>query len=209
MIRRMKANPKMSDLVKSLKAPSPPRQPSSHLYARALLPQTQSSFEYELTMLYSVVYPALEPIEPLNISLDSIGQGKQPLLPNFVAGESSTSHLPNSDADVQVIIPLILTADPTWPIGQRLPESPPFVASSQPSSKWCDPRLGQICIGYWTRVVVSNDFAAGAISTYLETDHALLGFFDAELFLSDLIEQRLDYCSPFLVSSLLCLACVS
>ena len=107
------------------------------------------------------------------------------------------------------INPTILSASPPRISEGPSPKDPSFVAGPQPASKRCDPRLNQISIGYWTKVLISNEFAAGAISAYLNTDHALLGFFDADLFLSDLVQQRFDYCSPFLVSSLLCQACVS
>ncbi|KXJ87785.1 hypothetical protein Micbo1qcDRAFT_124133, partial [Microdochium bolleyi] len=60
---------------------------------------------------------------------------------------------------------------------------------------------------FWTNVDAANDFAARAISLYLETDHPLLGLFDADLFITDLVEHRTRYCSPFLVNALLYLSC--
>lgn len=73
----------------------------------------------------------------------------------------------------------------------------------------CDARLLQLNISHWTNAPIANDAAARAISMYLETDHPLLGFFDPDLFVSDLINQKHDYCSPLLVNSLLYWACVS
>ncbi|KXL45058.1 MAG: hypothetical protein FE78DRAFT_148967, partial [Acidomyces sp. 'richmondensis'] len=58
-------------------------------------------------------------------------------------------------------------------------------------------------IKYWTVVPISNEFAASIISQYLEVDHPTLGFFDADLFIHDLVYRRLEFCSPLLVSSLL------
>ncbi|EXU95357.1 Zn(2)-Cys(6) zinc finger domain protein [Metarhizium robertsii] len=72
----------------------------------------------------------------------------------------------------------------------------------------CDSRLRKLNIRHWTNVDIDDDLAAKCISLYLETDHPLLGHFDAELFVSHLIlEQSSDYCTPLLVNSLLYWAC--
>ncbi|KAL6805193.1 N-terminal fungal transcription regulatory domain-containing protein [Trichoderma sp. SZMC 28012] len=71
----------------------------------------------------------------------------------------------------------------------------------------CDSRLFQLNISHWTNVPISNEVAARAISLYLETDHPLLGFFDPNLFVSDLVNLKHDYCSPMLVNALLYWAC--
>jgi hypothetical protein len=63
-------------------------------------------------------------------------------------------------------------------------------------------------IRYWTTVDVTDDFAASAISLYLENDHPTLGLFDAQLFVGDLIKRKHQYCSPFLVTCLLAFASV-
>ncbi|KAK1237058.1 hypothetical protein MKX07_000480 [Trichoderma sp. CBMAI-0711] len=71
----------------------------------------------------------------------------------------------------------------------------------------CDERLHQLDISHWTNAPINNESAARAISLYLETDHPLLGFFEPNLFVSDLINHKHDYCSPMLVNSLLYWAC--
>ncbi|KAJ4863569.1 fungal zn(2)-Cys(6) binuclear cluster domain-containing protein [Trichoderma breve] len=71
----------------------------------------------------------------------------------------------------------------------------------------CDSRLFQLNISHWTNVPISNEAAARAISLYLETDHPLLGYFDPNLFVSDLVNLKHDYCSPMLVNALLYWAC--
>jgi hypothetical protein len=68
---------------------------------------------------------------------------------------------------------------------------------------YCDARLTMLDMSMWTTVPIPNDLAAAAISLYLQTDHPLLGFFDADIFIEDLVEGRSRYCSPLLVSSLL------
>ncbi len=57
--------------------------------------------------------------------------------------------------------------------------------------------LQRLQIGYWTNVTMSNTLAAAVISNYLQLSHPAFGFFDANLFLDDLVEQRQDFCSPF------------
>jgi len=75
--------------------------------------------------------------------------------------------------------------------------------------KYCDPRLAMLDMSVWTTVPIPNDLAAAVISLYLKIDHPLLGFFDADVFLEDLLEGRSRHCSTLLVSSLLFWALVS
>ena len=67
----------------------------------------------------------------------------------------------------------------------------------------CDPRLYDLDISQWTDVKIGNEAAARAISLYLETDHPLLGFFNPDFFLDDLINIEETHCSPLLVNALL------
>lgn len=73
---------------------------------------------------------------------------------------------------------------------------------------YCDPRLGDLTVKYWTRIQIADELAARAISHYLTTDHPILGLFDASLFLQDLLDHALDYCSSFLFHAVMALACV-
>ncbi|KAH7173245.1 uncharacterized protein B0J16DRAFT_310981 [Fusarium flagelliforme] len=72
---------------------------------------------------------------------------------------------------------------------------------------YCDNRLKNLRMEYWTGVPITNEYAAAVISFYLQTDHSFVGLFDADLFLTDLTEKRNVFCSPFLVTSLMYLAC--
>ncbi|KAF3060868.1 hypothetical protein CFAM422_010936 [Trichoderma lentiforme] len=91
------------------------------------------------------------------------------------------------------------------------PASPqPLLRDSDPTASpisLCDSRLFQLNISHWTNVPISNEAAARAISLYLETDHPLLGYFDPNLFVSDLVNLKHDYCSTMLVNALLYWAC--
>jgi len=71
------------------------------------------------------------------------------------------------------------------------------------SRDFCDDRLSGLHIAAWTTVQVSNELAARIISLYLKTDHPLLGTFDPDLFVSDLINQQERFCSSLLVNALL------
>ncbi|KAF3039838.1 dolichyl-phosphate beta-glucosyltransferase, partial [Didymella keratinophila] len=78
--------------------------------------------------------------------------------------------------------------------------------SKAPISRYFDALAAHLRIDYWTNVSVTSRYAAGAISMYLETEHLMLRLFDPETFLNDLINTNSDYCSAFLVNSLLALA---
>jgi hypothetical protein len=93
--------------------------------------------------------------------------------------------------------------------GHEAPSQQPETdRATQAPVQLCDERLGRLRIEEWTGVQVESATAARAISLYLETDHPLLGFFDSDLFLSDLIAGEQNFCSPLLVDSLLCWAFV-
>ena len=72
-----------------------------------------------------------------------------------------------------------------------------------------DSRLDGLNVAFWTDVPLTNQCARGAISLYLETDHPIVGMFDASRFLSDLVACNDRHCSRLLFSSLLALTCVS
>ena len=76
-------------------------------------------------------------------------------------------------------------------------------------SDYCDPRLLQLNINFWSSAPISNALAASLISLYLKIDHPTLGLFDGDLFVTDLVGNRSRYCSRLLVSAILVWACVS
>ena len=77
------------------------------------------------------------------------------------------------------------------------------------SVQYYDARLALLDIGFWTHVPITNAQAAGAISLYLDSQLPSWGLFDTTLFVRDLVEQKFEFCSPFMVISLLSLALVS
>ncbi|KAB5531442.1 hypothetical protein GE09DRAFT_1252159 [Coniochaeta sp. 2T2.1] len=82
-------------------------------------------------------------------------------------------------------------------------------AGNNPPQTYCDARLSQVDFRKWMSVSIDNDLAAGAVSHYLEIDHAIHGLFDADLFLHDLCNGDNNFCSPTLVNAVLGWACQS
>ncbi|KAK7937547.1 uncharacterized protein PG986_014415 [Apiospora aurea] len=73
--------------------------------------------------------------------------------------------------------------------------------------KFCDERIRSLDIGSWTKVPIPSEHAAKIISLYIETDHPLLGTFDPDLFISDLVRYRNTFCSSLMVNALLYWGC--
>ena len=185
------------------------KQPSNARTARAILSTSTSAIEFELTMLHSLVYPALPAIEIASINLDKLPQNSahpsHKRIPDaLTTGQDALAGVIESG----VIDPDILATEPPSPLrgvsGRRIGP----IAGPLPAPQYCDTRLSQLSVGYWTTIPISDEFAASAISAYLEYEHAAMGFFEADLFLTDLVDHNLEHCSSFLASAILCLACV-
>lgn len=103
------------------------------------------------------------------------------------------------------------------PIRQDFEHSPSIYASQKDVPKAFlrspetprDPRLKSLEISFWTTVPISNELAANLIHLYMRVEQPVYGFFDPELFLSDLVGHRTQYCSALLVNSVLFWASVS
>lgn len=80
--------------------------------------------------------------------------------------------------------------------------------SQNSDAELCDRRLEDIKIIEWTKVPISNELGARLISFYLTVDHPILGLFDADLFVADLVALKTEFCCPLLLSAVLCFACV-
>ncbi|KAK8074389.1 hypothetical protein PG997_009052 [Apiospora hydei] len=84
-------------------------------------------------------------------------------------------------------------------------------STTNQSPRWndglCDARLKSLRIRYWTNVPIPDEAAARVISMYLETDHPLLGMFDPDQFISDLLDQKQQTCSALVVNALLYWGC--
>ncbi|KAK8093112.1 uncharacterized protein PG998_014513 [Apiospora kogelbergensis] len=175
---------------------------------------TRTELDYdEFTARYEIVYPGFTPIELTAINPQ----------PRFTSHTSKPdlSHLLLNFGAPMLSSPATLlqtrpdSTDPfiglTATLADRLCPSRPLASAptSRPATppSYIDERLHRLQVDYWTSVPISDGFAATAISTYLEVDHPFHALFDANLFLDDLINRNITFCSPFLVTSLLSHAC--
>ncbi|KAH6683726.1 hypothetical protein F5X68DRAFT_171961 [Plectosphaerella plurivora] len=79
--------------------------------------------------------------------------------------------------------------------------------STPPSPTLCDPRLESLNVSFWTPVDISSELAGRMISLYLETDHPLLGTFDPDLFVSDLVQKGNRFCNRLLFAAVMYWGC--
>ncbi|KAJ4985529.1 hypothetical protein SVAN01_09000 [Stagonosporopsis vannaccii] len=173
------------------------RNPSETAAILSKAPQIHNETELRLQVQHPIAYPAL------NLSYNSI-MSKRTLIDSsqvFVAEQSvmdapATTNAGAFEASVE--------ADTDHNETRQRHEQ--AIASAAPASTCLDALVSHLHIDYWTSVAVTDEYAAGAISLYLETDHPMLRLFDAEAFLNDLIYMRSDSCSAFLVNSLLAFA---
>jgi hypothetical protein len=167
-------------------------QPSQRETALAALPLVHSETEFKLMVDHSTAYPALDLTRSAILAkttlLDSTRVFADELPPESAA--SVPRALGDNPQDI-----LEAQAEPNIETDGAFPTT-------------IDPFLYDLRIRYWTTVDVTDDFAASAISLYLENDHPTLGLFDAQLFAGDLIKREHQYCSPFLVNCLLAFASV-
>ncbi len=77
------------------------------------------------------------------------------------------------------------------------------------ASKICHVDLANVDFAYWTCVAAEQDFFAMILPLYFEAAHAFAGFFDAQLFLDDLVAGKERHCSRLLVNAVLYTACMS
>ena len=199
---------------------------SEQMTARQFLPHIKSDLEFELMVRHSRAYPTLG-VQTENATstpmgrvvesrlwLETLSQGPPPAIKSDESGLSSPSESGDSGMLIIEGSPAAELSSVTRPAKQQKLEGGSMLhteAETGPDAPatYSDPRLADLNISFWTNVLVSNKFAAGAISLYLETDHPLLGLFDANLFVSSLVDCNSKFCSPFLVCSLLAYATVS
>jgi hypothetical protein len=156
---------------------------------RAFFPAVHSKCELELLFRHPIAYPPVDfssRAESLRLHLSSLySPWSTPVLQSQSASISAESSSVEHPEHVE------RTED-----------------SSDSTHLYFDPRLAQLKIDFWTSAPISNTYAAKVISSYLEIQHFVWGIFDPWLFLRDLIELRFDFCSSFMVNSLLAIALV-
>jgi hypothetical protein len=177
------------------------------------LPSGQTNPELELMARHPLTYP------PVDQSEDALRFKLPGFRPYMRPQDSSSSGLESPRTPDSVSLARLATAlQPTDGSSSRKGKSAARTDSDSSDlalpnhgyemMSYFDQRLHQLDISFWTTIEVSNDMVASAISLYLETDHALIGLMDANLFVRDLVGKSIEFCSPFLVNSLLGLALV-
>ena len=214
-LQKLRASSDPAWVLRSIDGDVPGVRLLEHTTARAMLPEIRSGTEFELMVRYSISYPRIDPlkIEALSrtlvprphIMLQSNPESDTRIIENFDL-TSERDHQTTKGAHA---------SPPAWEDGVQAHDSKsntgPLLNSRPPdlSIRHWDQLLIGLDIAFWTPVPVTNQFAANVISLYLETDHPIIGIFDARSFVNDLLDCKLQFCSPFLVNSLLSFACVS
>ncbi|KAH7041429.1 uncharacterized protein B0I36DRAFT_358600 [Microdochium trichocladiopsis] len=90
---------------------------------------------------------------------------------------------------------------------RTLSPGPRTSVTALPGPKPRDPRLKRLRLAPWLAAPVADGFAQALIAFYLDNDHLVFPFFDADVVLDGLAEGiPSDVCSPFLVAALLYMA---
>ncbi|KJZ70704.1 hypothetical protein HIM_09888 [Hirsutella minnesotensis 3608] len=212
MLRRIRADFEIPGLLASMSVDgdlSSQQRPSILKAARDASP-VQSDIDFELRVLHQPAYPILPPID---VSL--LRRFLEPLVSRI---DSQTYILRQSPGGISPRPSPSTTSNASFGTSRDLGsmfQSQGDAGSNglhayhdpAPPRRLCDDRLERLQIDFWSKVPLKDDDAACIISFYLETHHAVFGLFDADLFLEDLVQRRLTFCTPFLVNSLLYLAC--
>jgi hypothetical protein len=178
--------------------------------AQALLPSFQSGDEFELSINYPLSFPHLNRAEDVDLAIQILSDWKSQRVQ-----EQDDSVEPDLTQEPVITESTNKATETELSPTENLPASPlddadsPHLSFAYPNVPLCDDRLRQVNIKYWTRIPISNQDAAHLISLYLQTTHSMLGLFDADLFISDLIDQKFQFCSVLLVNSLLSWSCQS
>ncbi|KAK8011920.1 hypothetical protein PG989_000180 [Apiospora arundinis] len=135
-------------------------------------------------------YPTLTVIDVRNLAQSHLLRPVQSLRSKRRSTTFDSARVPDGPTDGHVPIP-----------SELVQANPPF------PHEYCDARLRNLDISFWTNANISDEFGRRCISLYLTTDHPLFGFFDPHLFIGDLVEQQEGFCSRFLVNALLHLGC--
>lgn len=85
---------------------------------------------------------------------------------------------------------------------------PSFQRPVKANASGSDSRLTHTGISRWTTVQIGDVEARQLIGHYLDTDHPIIGLFDADLFLDSFSTYSDTFCSEFLVNCLLFWSCV-
>ncbi|POS78990.1 hypothetical protein DHEL01_v202620 [Diaporthe helianthi] len=203
LLQRLKKLPEHEAVALLLQVRSESRVNHDLVTTRNIPLPSRTSVEFELMHRHPILYPVVAAYDPPEIQVSQLR-----ILPYrehedaISAGSSKLSlRRPSSDR--------LAAAGTTKRDTHQDPHRSPNLGSTlaDHSSHLCDQRLEFIDIVRWSDVPISNELGARLISFYLTVDHPVLGLFDADLFLGDLVAHRTEFCCPLLLSSVLCFAC--
>lgn len=195
-------------MLQSFKWGSPNNQISEQSAARSTLPPAQSDVEFELMVNNPEAYPMLDVPDGGVLSEASFSaSGGSPGLD--LVGVLGTPTSTFSWQNLLLDVPATTGVDEKAFSSSDSSPSRAGPANPQPALLYYDARLSNLDIAFWTTVPCSNHVAADAISMYLEINHPMMGLFDVDLFIDDLISHSFSNCSPFLVNSLMAFTMVS
>ncbi|KAF4340440.1 conidial development fluffy [Fusarium beomiforme] len=206
LLHRLRLTADAEAFIKSIEGGAAPSllRPSDIRTARWTGPPAQTATEFELMTRHQATYLKVNPVEAsfLERLVDmSPSQPRSPL-PTATASvpDELASGTESRNKEPQ-------RSSPLHSISQRTLSFPRPVASNSTPRSLCDKRLADIQVDYWTRVPITNAFAAAALSHYLEKDHMIMDFFDANVVIDDLVTCGSQFCTSFFVSSLMFVAC--
>lgn len=197
---RLRSTPHVSAVVSSIRTSVSPNRLSEPRTARAVMPATDTEIEFELAVHHKIVYPALPPIDVLSLDLNNLIRlnSKSSSPGRSVAAIIAEQNAISDTIKAGTIGPSLIFPKASSPLrGAPARRTSAAIGPPRPSY-YCDPRFQDLDLLFWTTIPIDSDFAARAILHYLKTDHVHHGCFDADLFLNDLTQRRLEYCSAFL-----------
>lgn len=180
-------------------------RPSELRAIHGILPPTQSGIEFELNARHPFAYPPLDPLDPRSIPIEGWFY-----LQDETTARNQPSQLDPSSTMEQGTHCVLVGESQTPSSPRKGPRTDLSVAavSSSPNYQLCDSRLAIIDMKHWTETSIDNDLASRILSHFLTAHLPLFACLDVDLFLDGMVQRNSEYCSAFLVASIMAIACV-
>jgi hypothetical protein len=165
IVRRLKLTPDVSTALSSIRTGITATRPSNLKAARANSPAMYAKVEFELTALHGIVYPTLTPIDIDSIGLESLINLDPNLAPKLSPSATITEKTVIEETTKIVVDDpsLIIVKPPSLNNTEATECLSPAFGPSGPVI-YCDDRLKDLRIAFWTTVPINDDFAAKVIS---------------------------------------------
>lgn len=198
LLHRLKSLPEDEAVALLLQVRSGGRVNENLVTARNIPPPQRTSVEFELMHRHPILYPVVTAIKSPEIQVSDLRT-----LPYREHGSDTATLVGSSKLSSRR--PSSSRHSSNTQGFQQPPSPEPGAAWENP--ELCDERLKHIKILNWTQVPISDELAARLIAFYLVVDHPVLGLFDADLFLGDLVAHKTEFCCPLLLTAVLSFAC--